>query len=134
MAKINALRADLDKETNGMWVPYQMGIELKIARLGNAKYQEALRKAVEDRKVLLGVKELTDEQRQAVQKDVAAETILLDWRGVEDDDGDPLPYSAATAKAWFHDPELWRLYSFVLMQSLEEENFRKEILAAAAKN
>lgn len=134
MAKLSAIRADLDKERNGVWVPYQMGIELKIARLGNPQYQEALRTATEARKVLLAVKDLSEEQRQDVQREVVAKTILLDWRGVEDEDGKPLAYSPQTAMSWFKDPELWRVYNFVLMESLEEEHFRKALLEDASKN
>lgn len=134
MAKISAVRADLDKEIKGVWVPYQMGIELKIARLGNPQYQAALRLLTESRKVLLGTKDLSDDQRQDLQREVVAQMILLDWRGVEDDEGNPLAYTPAVALSWFKDPELWRLYNFVLMESLEEEHFRKAALEDASKN
>jgi len=84
--------------------------------------------------VLLDAKELTDEQRIDVQKEAASQTILLDWKGVEDDEGKPIPYSSDTALEWFRDKELWRLWNFVFMQSLEEENFRKEQVREAEKN
>ena len=101
----------------------------------NNRLQELKREEREDeRKVLLGAKELTDEQRIDVQKEVAAQTILVDWKGVEDDDGQPIPYSSDTALEWFRDKELWRLWNFVFMQSFEEENFRKEQIQDAEKN
>ena len=132
--KLSAIRADLDKELQGAWVPYAGDIVLKIARWNNERCQEAYRKLLERRKVLLDAKELTDEQRIDVQKEAASQTILLDWKGVEDDDGQPIPYSSDTALEWFRDKELWRLWNFVFMQSFEEENFRKEQIQDAEKN
>jgi len=63
-----------------------------------------------------------------------SQTILLGWKGVEDDAGQPIPYSSDTALEWFRDKELWRLWQFVFVQSLEEENFRKEQVREAEKN
>jgi hypothetical protein len=134
MARIDAVRSDLNKENQGVWVPYQMGIELKVARLGNPAYQQALVTLTEARKALLGCMELSDDQRADVQKEAVARTVLLDWRGIEDDEGNPIPYSPDQALLWFRDPELWRLYTFILMVGLEEERFRKSVLEAAAKN
>jgi len=111
--KLSAIRADLDKELQGAWVPYAGDIVLKIARWNNERCQEVYRRLLDERKVLLGAKELTDEQRIDVQKEVAAQTILVDWKGVEDDDGQPIPYSSDTALEWFRDKELWRLWNFV---------------------
>ena len=132
--KLGAIRADLDKELQGAWVSYAGDIVLKIARWNNERCQEVYRKLLEHRKVLLNAKELTEEQRIDVQKEAASQTILLDWKGVEDDAGQLIPYSSQTALEWFRDKELWRLWQFVFVQSLEEENFRKEQVQEAEKN
>jgi len=132
--KLSAIRADLDKELQGAWVSYAGDIVLKIARWNNERCQEVYRKLLEHRKVLLNAKELTEEQRIDVQKEAASQTILLDWKGVEDDAGQLIPYSSQTALEWFRDKELWRLWQFVFVQSLEEENFRKEQVQEAEKN
>jgi len=134
VARIDAVRADLDKESKGVWVPYELGIELKVARLGNPGYQESLVKLTDARKALMGSIELSQDQRMDVQKEAVARTVLMDWRGIEDDQGNPVPFSPDKALEWFRDPELWRLYTFVLMVGLEEERFRKTVLEAAAKN
>ena len=88
--KLNALRADLDKERNGTWVPYQGGIRLKLARLGNPNYREASARIIDARKVQLNTKELTEEQMLDVQKEAASQTVLLDWENVEDDNGNAI--------------------------------------------
>ena len=134
MARIDAIRADLDKESKGVWVPYELGIELKVARLGNPAYQAVLTSLVNARKALLGCLELSADQRADVQKQAVARTVLMDWRGIEDEQGNPVLYSPEKALEWFRDPELWRLYTFILMVALEEERFRKTVLETAAKN
>jgi len=133
MGNINALRTDLDKQVHGTWFPYEAGIELKIARWGNEKFLAAQRQIVEQRKVVLNAKELTDEQRLDANKEAAAQTILLDWRNLDDDSG-PVPYSPARALEFFRDPELGAFWTFVFLTSVEEANFRKARLEADLKN
>ena len=132
--KLNALRADLDKERNGTWVPYQGDIRLKLARLGNPNYREATARIIDARKVQLNTKELTEDQLLDVQKEAASQTVLLGWENVEDDSGDAVPYSSETALEWFRDKELWRLWNFILYESTGEEHFRKQIIEDAAGN
>jgi hypothetical protein len=133
MGNINTLRTDLDKQLHGTWVPYAEGIELKIARWGNEKFLEAQRAAVEQRKVVLNTKELSEEQRLDANKEAASRTILLDWRNLEDD-GVPVVYAPEQALAYFRDPELASFWTFVFLQSLEEANFRKARLEADLGN
>jgi len=132
--KLDAIRADLDKERNGAWVPYQGGILLKLARLGNPNYRDAIARIIDERKVQLNVKELSEEQMLDVQKEAASETVLLNWENVDDGQGKPIPYSSATALEWFRDPELWRLWNFILYESAGEEHFRKALIEDAAGN
>lgn len=133
MGNINALRTDLDKQVNGTWFPYADGIELKLARWGNERFLAVQRDLVEQRKVVLNAKELTDEQRLDVNKEAASRTILLDWRNLEDDQG-PVAYTPEKALAYFRDPELAGLWTFVLVSSVEEANFRKTRLESDLKN
>ena len=43
MANIESIKTDLDKEANGVWADFAEGIQLKIARARNPRYQEVLR-------------------------------------------------------------------------------------------
>ena len=53
--KLNALRADLDKERNGTWVPYQGDIRLKLARLGNPNYREVIARIFDNALIQAGL-------------------------------------------------------------------------------
>jgi hypothetical protein len=133
MGNINTLRADLDKQVNGTWFAYEAGIELKIARWGNERFLQVQQQLVEQRKVVLNARELTDEQRLDVNKEAAARTILLDWRHL-DEDGVPVGYAPEQALAYFRDPELAAFWTFVFLKSVEEANFRKTRIEADLKN
>ena len=133
MGNINALRVDLQAQVHGTWFPYENGIRFKIARWGNVKFLAAQRAAVEQRKVVLNAKELTDEQALDANKEAASATILLDWENL-DDNGVPVAYSPEQALHYFRDPELIGLWTFVFLTSVNEANFRKERLEADLKN
>lgn len=49
-----------------------------------------------------------DWQDSAAVQEVFARTLVVDWRGITDSDGDPVPFSAAACLALFkHANELW---------------------------
>jgi hypothetical protein len=133
VGNINALRVDLDKQLNGTWFNYEDGIRFKIARWGNEKFLAAQRAAVEQRKVVLNAKDLTDEQKLDANREAASSTILLDWENL-DENGVPVAYCPEQALQYFRDPELIGLWTFVFLTSVNEANFRKERLEADLKN
>jgi hypothetical protein len=114
--KLSKTRTDEALEKDGVWVPIRYGVEVKVARMGNAR-AEAWRAG------------LSDEDRQFLEKigtfhanpslymgqiervnelliDSMANTVLLDWRGVDAEEdaedckeGEPLPFTVDRAKA-----------------------------------
>ena len=130
---INKLRADMDKERDGVWVPYKADVVLKIARLANPLFREAEQRIIDRMKQELHQKDLTNEQAVDARKQAAAETILLGWKNVTES-GEPVEYSAAKALEWFRDPELWRLWTFVLYESTQEDHFLRDVVEDTAKN
>jgi hypothetical protein len=135
MGDINRFRADLDREKNGTWiVDRESGISLKIASIDhNPQFQEALRTAVDARKMLFETKELNEEQHLDAFREAVAKTILLDWKDMTEN-GESVPYSWEKVLAWFRDPEMWRLPEFVVQEARRESNFRKELVRDAIKN
>ncbi len=126
MAKLSAIRTDTGKENDGVWIPFELGIELKIARWNNPKFKALQDTLTDRRKVLLDKVFLPEEAALDVEKEAVAQTILLDWRNVEGEDGQPLAYSAEAAVKLFKDPEYKDLYTFVRWSAMQKENFRKQ--------
>jgi len=141
MLNINSLRTDKAKVNNGVWVEDDHGARFLIARWANENMREFVRPILEERKRVLGLREVNDENMKLWQKELdaaevkaMAQTILLGWEGIVDDDGQPVPYSHEQAYAWLSDPELEDLTLWIKTQSQDVDNYRKEQLADQSKN
>ena len=134
MANIESIKTDLKKETEGVWVEFELGIRLKIARARNVAYLELMRKTMEPRRKTIREGGMELEELQDLLKGIQAKTVLLDWENIEDKDGKSIEYSSEQALAFFNDPELRDFYTFVVTQSENMEHFKKELVKEAEKN
>lgn len=134
MANIESIKTDVKKEESGVWVDFAEGIELKIARARNPKYQELLRNLVEPKKKDIRDDKLTIEQLADVVLEVRAHTVLLDWKNIEDNDGVAIPYSPAKAMEFFRDPELKDFHTFVIAISENADQYKKDLVKDSEKN
>lgn len=83
-------------ENEGVLIPIG-NAKFMVARSGNKAYVKALSTFMERNEKLLGTK--GDESEEAYLKgliEIMADTVLLDWEGVEFD-GEPLPYNRENA-------------------------------------
>lgn len=89
---------DESAEVNGVNVPYGDATFL-VGRLGNSKYSKKLSSLVERNQRLLDAK---DDAAEAFSEklviEALAETVLLGWEGVDDENDEPMPYSVENAK------------------------------------
>lgn len=99
MAKFSKFRIDKELESKGVWVDYEEDIECLIGRVGNPEYQAFITKATRD----MGLGKITRRSQidtespefQAMQKEAAAHHLLFNWRGVDDEDAEPVPTEGA---------------------------------------
>ena len=135
MAKLSAIRADTKKETEGIWVEYEVGIMLLIARAGNPKFSKLVTKLSKPHlKVLRSKNADTSDLFEKITKEACASTILIGWKNIEEEDGSTVKYSAEKALEYFNDPALHDFYQFVMMSSGDREEYRLEIAEESAKN
>ena len=126
---------EIDKlEQEGVWREYEdSDLQVKIARYLNARFQSALRKARiadEDTKAFNGETQQADLVDTDLHKDLTAEYVLLDWKGLTVD-GKEVPYSVENSK------ELMRIESFyreVRSLSLDYEQYKSKKEEDQAKN
>ena len=126
MVKLSAVKTDPDRESGGVWVDWEMGISLKIARIGNEKFDAMVRKLSEPHLRSLR-QDPNDEKMEEVTRKAVAKHILVGWKNIEDDDGSPLAYSAKRSRDLLTDPALRDLYKFVLITANNAELYRREI-------
>jgi len=133
------MNTDSSLETNGVWVSYGDYGRFLIARAGgsNARYLTAMLSKTKQYRKQLQVQmnspdKATIDLMRSINIQLMAECILLNWEGVVDRLGAPLPYSKEAALQLLQD--LPELYDSLQAQSTEMANFRNADLEADAKN
>ncbi|MBR9878687.1 MULTISPECIES: hypothetical protein [unclassified Halomonas] len=112
----NAKRYSPDAFTQGVWLAI-MGGQFKVARAGNPIYEQALEESGYRKKIEPAEKE------RALYTAIAT-GVLRDWSGVEDDSGEPIPYSIENAvEVMLDNPDL---VARILSQANDLSNFRRE--------
>jgi hypothetical protein len=139
MSLYKQFETDTSIEREGLWLEYGSNsknepIQIKIARAGgsNNTYLKLLEARFKPYKRLIQNESLERPILEKVVREVYAETILLDWKGVEDREGNSLPFSKDNALKLLND--LPDLYADILEQSTKSALFRKTIQEADAKN
>lgn len=69
-----------------------------------------------------------------IDSEVLATAILVDWAGLETDDGEPLPYTREKALQYMREPDFFLLRDFVRDISGLDGAYREEAVRAAVGN
>lgn len=96
MAKITRFKSTA-AETEGVWVDAGAGLRLKIARANNANFDKVLSRLTRPHLQRIRNGSFPDEDMKKLVWQATAETILLDWENLEDEEGNEVPYSPEKA-------------------------------------
>lgn len=91
--KFSTFATDLDLEENGVWVDFGDGASCKIARIGNTAYKAEMRERLKPWRNKTARRNIPEDDWKSLNCEVESKTILLDWKGWEDDKGKNIPYS-----------------------------------------
>ncbi len=135
MAKLNAIKIDSVKAEEGVWFPHHIGFEFLVARLGNQKYKNYLAKLMrtKGKKFLRG----GDMNLLAIEKlarRAAARHIILDWKNIEDEDGNAIPYSEEKCFEIITDPDFDVLYKDIMDFAQDESEYNEQFVEESAGN
>lgn len=122
---------DKQKEEEGVWVKMGEGAEVRVARLGNKQYLEAVRRLSSKHKVASRNNKLADEVTLDVTVNAFAEAILLEWKGIQEN-GKNLPYTRENAARLLKEYADFR--EDIAAIAMNMENFKREQEEATAKN
>ena len=95
--KFSAFATDLDLEENGVWVDLGDGTQLKLARVGNPAYKKLFRQQLKPYRSVAARKNISEETWAKMGAELLSKTVLVDWKGWEDDKGKTIPYSEKNA-------------------------------------
>lgn len=95
--KFSTFATDLNLEETGVWVDLGEGTQLKLARIGNPAYKKMMRDKLKPYRTQSARAGISDGKWNELNCEVLSQTVLLDWKGWEDDKGKNIPYSKKNA-------------------------------------
>lgn len=139
MSLYKQFRTDSDLEVSGIFLEYgenskKQPIRFKVARAGgsNSKFDKVLAEKTKPYRGLLKNDSMDPKLAEKLVMHAYCESVLLGWEGVEDENGNELPFSADNAKKLFTD--LPDLFADIREQAGRAALFRQHILEQEAGN
>lgn len=128
--KLSSIRKDVNKSVKGVWVSEVYGdLDVKVAEANNKEYTAKIREilAPHRHKAKIPEKFVEDAINRAT-----AEHILLDWRNLQDDEGNDIAYSKEKSLEIMTSPEWADLRDIITGIAQTQELYRVEGIAATA--
>lgn len=131
---LTRFKADPVLEDEGVWTSVDAGTEasIKIARIGNRRYREAMTRRLKPFRRALRNGTLDEKVTEKITAEVLAETILLDWKGLTQN-GVPLSYSPEAAKELLCDNRFKDFRDLVVELAGDLELYRQQDIEDAEK-
>lgn len=124
--------------TKGIIVVYPLDgggeVEFKIKKAGarNVEWKKLYNQIMKPHVDELTEETLTEEENGLLLSEIYAKSVVLDWKGVNDDQGNPVPFTVLNCMELFQFmPEV---LSNIITDSHLRSNFRDEEMASTAKN
>lgn len=136
--KVSGLKVNVEALEQGAWVdniPEMEGLRLKVRGIGNKdwrKLQARLFDSVPRKKRIGG--RLDPDEQDRITTTCLRECGLVDWDGLENEDGSALPYSKEMAGKLLADPEMAKFRDGVLWACSIVADQDAEYVKDAAKN
>lgn len=127
MVKLDSLKTDLGLADKGKWFEWEGDAKLLIRSADCKDVQEAINKSGVGARALLG--SASDSDKRALRA-IYANRVLKGWEGLQDSDGEEIPYSAHMALQFFEMDELQHLYEFVVGKANNQRAFRSATAAS----
>ena len=123
-------KTDRNLEENGQWVELGDGLEIKVARISSER-SKAVRHRLEKPYAKMRGEIPTSIQEQILIKQIA-EAVLLDWKGVTDDEGKAIECTVDAKVKML--TEFKDFLQDVVMVAMEAETFKAQKIEEASKN
>ena len=136
MTSLARLKTDKTKENEGIWERWIHDVDLKIARFNNAAFTAFNREKLTPYREAIENGTFTLEDQTPITKEGIARFILVDWRGIEEDDEAKtvIPYSWEKALEFFNMEGMDDLMPFIVRIARSAERYRNKFVSDAAGN
>lgn len=129
----NKKRFDKEAQQSGKWVPYDGG-EFLVASMLSDKFKKAyadLEEEYADNKEALEEGTEANLAKASKTNRILAETLLLGWKEVVDEDGEEIPYTVEEGVELLEDDPLFGAWLLRYAQNLD--NYKREAVKKKAK-
>lgn len=127
-----ATDAGLEAE-KGVTIDYgDFSITIKRAGGANKEYVKVFSQKVKPYRLMMQAGNMADEKAAQIMAEVYAETVIIDWKGITDENGKKLAFNRENCIKVLTD--LPDLFSMIQAEAERVSNFRKEETEAEAKN
>jgi len=131
MADIQELMLDPEKQKKGVWVAYDLDVELLIGNTNSPEFRKSCSELLEPFRQKIRTKGIDFAERIEIIKPAIAKHLLKGWKNLTDKDK-PIAFSSKEALRIF---EIFPdMPMFILGSADEKEWFRKEFQRESAKN
>lgn len=136
MSLTRAFNTDRDLEEQGKWFNDVLGdksnLNLKVRRMSAEKVVKYQQDLVQQNRYRMKEGKFSEDVANEILVDTLAGAVLVDWDGVTDDDGNPVPFSIDAAKQYLTDLRDFRLLVSALANNMDA--YRKGVEADISKN
>ena len=122
--------------TSGEWIPWgTTGARFKLARASahdNAKFKNAMERRLQKYRTEIRLDVLPADVDAAATREVFAETVILDWKGVKGPDDEDIPFSRDACVQLLTD--LPELFAEIKNVAADRQTFQDATVETDAKN
>lgn len=107
--KFSDITINIDAIEAGRWVSVDHlipGVKLKVRGIENTDYKRLRNKLISEISRPVRLRGVDLATMEKINTTLLVEAVLVDWSGIEDDDGQPLPFSKEKAASVLSDPGL----------------------------
>ncbi len=118
----------------GVWVNIMGPFDVRVARANNPRYRSVFQRlftsALQENNAD-GMEDLPEGMFDQIQTEAMAETILVGWRGIHDEDGKVIPYSKEKSLEILSNPDAYEIRSTIEVASVTRDRFVSADLESA---
>lgn len=124
MGKMSSIKQDLNLESDGVWMMFEEGIEVKIASINNVRFKDRLKRITKPHLEQLRRGIAPDGLEDKLWKQAGAHEIVRDWRNIQDDEGNEVVYSPEQCLEYFSQDAYREFFNFVVRSANASTVFR----------
>lgn len=122
--KLSQLKTDIDKKEKGVWVEIGAdGFSVLIAALGNTEGKKMTARLMKPHRKAAKRDLVPVEIQQEITRKVIAKHTILDWKGLEDDNGKKIKYTYEKALEIISNPEFEIIYDRIVEVAMDQSTF-----------